>query len=406
MNGSVPGKDMDTDADTRAGVPSAGPMLVLHVVGGLSGQGGVMSFVEQAAGLPVEGVSQRIWKHRDFRADSVGKAAKAGAAEGEASGWGATGEGRYVCAGVATATDLGMVHDLRAGIREARVLRRWLRGRRGVILHAHSRVGMLAAAWGGGGFPLAVHLHKISGQPWIYRALVRWRGAHWVFNSQRTRDHHGIAANQATVIYPPISWPAEPAPGDSGVARIVAAGAYVRVKQFDRLLAAVGLLRREGVTVPVEIVGRSTPPIDPVHDRELEALATTIGGVTLAGYASAWASRLRAGDVFVHAGDIEAYGIVILEAYGRGCRVVVPPVSVLDELGARGDGVFVAASTRPEDLAAALRRALADRGEASGRWRERRGVSGRVSVEECVCQLRGLYRSLAGTKSTDGTATT
>lgn len=354
-----------------------------------------MAFVETVAGLPVGGVAQRIWKHRDFAAPNGGE----GPGEPE----------RYVCEGVAAATDLGMGHDLRAGFREAGALRRWLRGRSGVILHAHSRVGILASVLAGRGRPVLVHLHKLSGQPWIYRWLAAWGRARWVFNSERTRRHHGIGPGAATVVYPPIRWPAAAAGGDPGQVRIVAAGAYVRVKQFDRLLEAVRCLRREGVTVPVAIYGRSTPPVDPACDAELEALATEVGGVHLRGYQAGWAAELEAGDVFVHAADREAYGIVILEAFGRGCRVVVPPGSVLEELAGdpRGmDGVRVAAGTEPAGLAEALRRALEDRVDAGGRWAGRRGLAARVSEEECVCQLSALYRSLAGTKSTDATATT
>lgn len=372
---------------------------ILHVVGGLSAQGGIMAFVETAAALPLGLGRQAIWKHRDFP----------GAERVSGPGTG-TGEGRYVRAGVAEATDLGMAHDLRAGFREAAALRRWLRGRPPVILHAHSRVGILAAclAGGGAGCPVLVHLHKLSGQPWIYRALVRQARARWVFNSQRTRVHHGVAPGQATVVYPPIRWADAPAPGEGGAARIVAAGAYVRVKQFDRLLGAVARLRGEGVAAEVEIFGRSDPPIDPECDRELAAQAAGIPGVRLRAYSGRWAAELRAGDVFVHPADLEAYGIVVLEAFARGLRVVVPPRSVLDELGdgvREAGGVEVAASTAPGDLATAMRRALGERRTASARWEGRRGVAGRVSVEECVCQLRGLYRSMGTTFFTDASAT-
>ena len=150
----------------------------------------------------------------------------------------------------------------------------------------------------------------------------------------------------------------------------------------------------------MEIVGRSTPPVDPGHDRELEALAGAMGGVNLRPYAGAWAEVLRGDDVFVHPADREAYGIVVLEAFARGCRLVVPPESVLNELGGdwrEAGGVEVAATTEPEGLAAAMRRAMATGGEARERWRRRQGVARWVSVEECVCQLSGLYRSLSGT---------
>ncbi|MBL9127647.1 MAG: glycosyltransferase family 4 protein [Verrucomicrobiales bacterium] len=359
---------------------------VLHVVCGLASQGGVMAFAETAATSPVEGVDQLVWKHREY-------AGRDGVA--------------WVRGGVARATDMGMRHDWMAGLREGAVLRRWLGPRLAAgerwVLHAHSRVGALAAAIAGRSTrcPTLIHLHKLSGQPWVYRFLVRWGRAGWVFNSQRTRRHHGVPEGGARVIYPPVRWPEAPAP-DGGGGRWVAAGAFVRVKQFDRLLRAAEVLKPEsgGATWPGAILGRSSPPVDPVHDAELAALAASVGGVELRPYSGAWVEFLRGDDVFVHPADLEAYGIVVLEAFARGCRMVVPPESVLDELG--GDwrdagGVVVASTTQPEGLAAAMRKARLEEGTADERWRRRRGVAGSVSVEECVCQLSGLYRSLSDT---------
>lgn len=359
------------------------PIRVLHVVSGLAVQGGVMAFAETVASASIDGVSQAVWKHRDFRGrDGV----------------------RWMCGGVAEATDLGMVHDLGAGIRESVALGQWLRERKSIgerwILHAHSRVGALASTLAGRrvGSPTLVHLHKLSGQPWVYRSLVRWSRARWVFNSQRTRRHHGVPEGASTVVYPPVLWPDTPA--GLGPGRIVAGGAFVRVKQFDRLLEAVGRLRAEGCATPVEVFGRSDPPMDREYDRILERLAGNLTGVVLRPYAGGWADTLRGNDVFVHAADREAYGIVVLEAFARGCRVVVPPESIFNELA--GDwraagGVEAAESTQPDALAAALSRALASTGDAGDRWERRRSTGRRVSLEECVCQLRGLYRSLAGT---------
>jgi len=357
---------------------------VLHVVGGLASQGGVMAFAEMMARSSMDGVEQAIWKHRDYSGS----------------------EGiRWVCEGVARATDMGMRHDLLAGLREARRLSCWLRERAGGgerwILHAHSRVGAIAVSLAGrvGGVRPIVHLHKLSGQPWIYRGLVRWAGAAWVFNSQRTRRHHGVGEGEATVVYPPVRWPGNPA-REEGPGRLMAAGAFVRVKQFDRLIGAMSVLRTQGVDWPLAIYGRSDPAVDPVHDRELAALAGGVPGVTLCRYRSAWADELGGSDVFVHPADREAYGIVILEAFARGCRVVVPPESVLSEWegGWEGSaGVTVAESTKPEGLARAIRKAWGETGTVTERWRLRRVAARRVSVEECVCQLGRMYRSLSDT---------
>ncbi len=222
MTGHKEGRDAMEPGKERA--------RVLHVVSGLATQGGVMAFAAAVASMGIEGVWQSVWKHRDFR------------------GWDGV---EWECGGVAEATDLGMRHDLLAGVREAGALGRWLKARvKGAgerwILHAHSRVGALAAVLAGRsvGCPTVVHLHKLSGQPWIYRELVHWGRAKWAFNSHRTRRHHGVSEGLATVVYPPVSWPTGPA--GEGTGRWVGAGAYVRVKQFDRLIRAAGVLRRGG----------------------------------------------------------------------------------------------------------------------------------------------------------------
>ena len=360
------------------------PIRVLHVVGGLASQGGVMSFAEGIARSGMDGVEQAVWKHRDY----VG-----------------TGGVEWICEGVARATDMGMRHDLVAGVREAGRLRRWL-GARALrverwVLHARRGVGGVAVALGGRVVAVRsiVHLHKLSGQPWIYRSLVRRAGAVWAFNSHRTRRHHGVGEGDATVVYPPVRWP-DRAATDDRPGRLMAAGAFVRVKQFDRLIRAMGVLRAQGVDWPLAIYGRSDPAVDPAHDRELATLAGAVSGVTLCSYRSAWADDLRGQDVFVHPADREAYGIVILEAFARGCRVVVPPENVLAELSGgwtRSAGVVVGESTQAEGLARAIRLAWEELGTSEGRWRSRQAVAGQVSMEECVCQLGRLYRSLTDT---------
>lgn len=173
----------------------------------------------------------------------------------------------------------------------------------------------------------------------------------------------------------------------------------MRVKQFDRLIGAVGLLRREGWDWPLEIYGRSDPPVDPGHDGELARMAAWDAGGVCAGIVGI--GRRRCGGRHLCSSG-RSRGV-----WDRSPRSLCAGLpcgrSAGEHLAGSGgelraaDGVVSATSTSPEGLAAAMREAHGVGGDAEGRWRRRREVAQRVSVEECVCQLSRLYRSLTGT---------
>jgi glycosyltransferase involved in cell wall biosynthesis len=125
----------------------------------------------------------------------------------------------------------------------------------------------------------------------------------------------------------------------------VAAGSFARVKRFDGLIEAVRLLRSRAIDRPLEIYGRNDPPFDAAYDAELAALAAATPGVRLRPYDPRWADALREEDVFVHPTAHEGFGIVMVEAYARGCRVVVPRGTVLADLPA-GPGLVVVPGRR------------------------------------------------------------
>src|SRR5437763_13408335 len=100
-------------------------LRVLHMVGGIDHRGGVMAFVTRLAGEGQAGVDHLVWKHRDFKA---------------------AGKGHYVCEGAVRLTDLNLRRDIFGAFKEAIALIRWLRPRTGVILHAHSRLGIFASS--------------------------------------------------------------------------------------------------------------------------------------------------------------------------------------------------------------------------------------------------------------------
>jgi glycosyltransferase involved in cell wall biosynthesis len=174
----------------------------------------------------------------------------------------------------------------------------------------------------------------------------------------------------------------------------VAAGNYVPVKQFDRLIGAVQELRRRGIGVPLILYGRTKPPVDPAHQRRLEALAAATPGVELRDHDPQWRDALRGEDVFVHAAGREAFGIVVLEAFARGCRVVVPEGLFLPELGLAppvpGVATFPAEGTEA-GLAEALAGALQLAEPAARLWEQRRPHRELFAPAAAGARLGALY---------------
>src|SRR6185436_13486011 len=143
------------------------PLKVLHVVSGLTTEGGVMSFVTQIASENQPGVENLIWKHREFKARPAD---------------------RFICQGRARFTDRSFGADFWGALQEIRPLVRWVRSQERPILHAHSRLAIFASAVAAliTGSPLVVHLHALAGRPWVYRMLWNLGRGQPVFNSSRT----------------------------------------------------------------------------------------------------------------------------------------------------------------------------------------------------------------------------
>ncbi|MFM8468578.1 MAG: glycosyltransferase, partial [Limisphaerales bacterium] len=201
---------------------------VLHVLGGTQLEGGTANVVTRLARLQLHGVTQRIWMHEQFVPP-----ARAGS---------------FVCAGTATQVNGSVFHDALAGWREARALSAWLKHARCGVLHAHSRVGMVAASLAGRWrrVPVVLHAHFLPRRPWIYHALQRYGQAEWVFNSHQTCRHFGAVPERSLVMLPDVDWPAAPQPTGDGRLRFVAAGAFVPGKHLDVLVAAFRRVRELG----------------------------------------------------------------------------------------------------------------------------------------------------------------
>ncbi|MFM8471586.1 MAG: glycosyltransferase, partial [Limisphaerales bacterium] len=114
-------------------------------------------------------------------------------------------------------------------------------------------------------------------------------------------------------------------------------------------------------------------------------------------WAADWTQALTAHDIFVHLGAPESFGVVILEAFARGCRGVVLPKTFLDELPApHGQaGVFRASALNPVAVAEALIRAADPAGSGANLWADRRAVQGVFCMEQHVAPLSSWYSDMA-----------
>ncbi|HXF07665.1 MAG TPA: glycosyltransferase family 1 protein [Candidatus Acidoferrales bacterium] len=109
-------------------------------------------------------------------------------------------------------------------------------------------------------------------------------------------------------------------------------------------------------------------------------------------------SRLLASaDVFVHAGDCETFGLVVLEAMASGTPVVVSDCGALPELVVPGTGVVAPAPTA-DAMAAAVRDLFAqDRNAMGAQARQWAQVRWDWTIQ--MNQLRQTYEQLVGIRS-------
>ncbi len=357
---------------------SAGGVNVLQVLGGTKLEGGTASFVTRLARLPLEDVRQRIWMHREFVP--------------------AQDAGKFVCGGTARRVNASILHDALAGMREGLALAAWLKQEGRVVLHAHSRVGLVAAGLAGRwrNCPVVFHYHFLPTRPWIYQRLQQHCRAKLIFNSAKTCRHFGARPEQSFVLLPEVDWPAKPLSPASGRPRFVAAGAFVPGKHLELLVAAFRRWRAGGGEADLVLHGQSAMPDDPECQLAIEQACAGDPSITLRPWSPDWTESLTAEDIFVHLGEPESFGLVILEAFARGCRVVVLPQTFLNELPApHGQtGVFRAAELEAASVAEAMGRAMSAP-TAEDLWTRRRAVQGVFCMEQHATRLSSWYADMA-----------
>lgn len=143
--------------------------------------------------------------------------------------------------------------------------------------------------------------------------------------------------------------------------------------RYHLLLVGDGELRRK-----VERAGDKQPAI---HWRPYTQTATDL------------AACYTAGDLMLHAGIYETFGLVSIEAQACGTRVVAVEGGGLDSTLAGEEPVVTAESAEPTAMAAAVVAALAAEGPGS-RERRRRRIVERFAVGLTFERLTGLYQQV------------
>ncbi|MEQ2006014.1 MAG: glycosyltransferase family 4 protein [Limisphaerales bacterium] len=357
---------------------SADGVNVLHVVGGTELRGGTASFVSRLARLKIDGVTQRIWMHKEFVPPAE--------------------SGTFVCGGTATQVNGSVMHDALAGLCEARALSTWLKREGRAVLHAHSRVGMVAASLAGRWqrAPVVLHCHFLPTRPWIYHWLRQHSSAEMIFNSPKTCRHFGAVPEKSFVMLPDVDWPGAPPHPGTGRLRFVGAGAFVQGKHLDVLIAAFRRWQASGGDAELALFGRSSTPDAPNCQRAIETFCAGDPAITLHPWSPDWARSLTAGDILVHLGEPESFGLVILEAFARGCRLVVLPQTFLDELPEpHGQaGVFRADALDAESVADALALATNQTAPPENLFALRRAAQGFFCMEQHAARLSSLYADM------------
>jgi len=342
--------------------PSSKP-AILHLVGGDNAQGGVMSYVRTITREPLPGFEQFVWKHRHYPPENE---------QTLPLGWSKT-------------LDRNIIGDFIGAVLDVIPLYLWLRKRNLVIVHAHTRMGTILSAFISvlHPVPTVIHAHAQWRHTTFYRRLWRLTRATVVFNSRLTCLHFGFPPEKSHILHPAIRWPAMPSPGKG---RFVASSHIAPWKNVHLIIEAFLKMAQQGHSL--HVYGFLPIPPDPDYQDETLRLAKPHSNICLHQWDPQWTNSLCSSDIFVHAAVRESFGIVMLEAYARGCRMVVPCGTFLEELPS--SGVFQS-TLNATALAQTMTAAIAS--PCSGDlWRERQTVAQLFSLQNTRQKLSEIYR--------------
>lgn len=350
----------ETNAD------AASKPIVLHLVGGNNTQGGMLSYVRQLVREDLPGFEQRVWKY-----------------------WGYVPENeKYVCRGRAKILDVNLRTDLKGAVLDFYPLYRWLRENPNTILYAHNRPNVILAAVMRliFGVPVLVHVHTLGRKKKLNRLLWWMARATVIFNSTGSCKHFEMAVKTAHIHPPTIRWPERP---EAGEGRLVACSAMVQIKNVDLIIEAFNIA---GNSAPpsLHLYGLSPEPLEPAYQQRIIDMAKGNPRIHLHHWDERWTHHLRSNDVFIHASSLESFGIVILEAFAKGCRMVVPHGTFLEELPR--EGVFctdLTADSLVESLTCANAYA-----PVSNLWETRRACKRQFVIETSCERLHAVLCSV------------
>jgi glycosyltransferase involved in cell wall biosynthesis len=337
--------------------------IVLHLVCGIDPRGGTASYVRQISGHTIAGFEQRVWRHRDYKAENDS----------------------YICRGWARKTEVNAAMDVLGAFLDFLPLWFWLRKNPAVILHAHTRMGTV----------LAVLIRTLKRIPIITHLHVRWRQVKlhkwlWdasratvIFNSKGTCLHFGRRPENSEILMPCMPWPEKPLREDE---RYISASLIVPHKNIHLIVEAFNQTR-PNQNLPLYIYGFSVASSDAGYEKHVADLARQNPRIHLETWNPHWAEKMGCSDVFIHASELESFGIVLLEAYAKGCRIIAPYGTFLEDLPL--EGIFLTELT-VQDLFKKME--LAQTYPPSpALWEKRKSVAPLFSVENTALRLSSLY---------------
>jgi glycosyltransferase involved in cell wall biosynthesis len=280
--------------------------------------------------------------------------------------------------------DVSILGDLGGASLDFLPLYHWLRKNRNAVLYAHNRPNAILGAVMRHifGVPVLVHVHTLGRKKALNRLLWRMAQATVIFNSTLSCRHFDQAIETAHVHMPTIRWPDRPDPGGG---RLVACSAIQQVKNIDLIIDAFNAAG-EAAPRTLHIYGLSADPFEPAYQQRIIEMARQNPRIFLHDWDERWTDHLGHDDIFIHARFEEPFGIVMLEAFAKGCRMVVPSDTFLNDLS--HEGVFFADLT-VESLAKNLGRANAYAPPTS-LWESRRVFQKQFSIESTCERLHAV----------------
>jgi glycosyltransferase involved in cell wall biosynthesis len=264
----------------------------------------------------------------------------------------------------------------------------WLLKNPRSILYAHNRPNAILGALMHRilGVPVLVHVHTLGRKKVLNRLVWRMAEATVIFNSKLSCLHFDRAIESAHIHTPTIRWPKRSAPGEG---RLVACSAVQPIKNTHLIIEA---FYAAGKAAPrtLHIYGISPEPLDQAYQDRIIELAKKDRRIHLHDWDARWSEELGYNDRFIHASRLESFGIVMLEAFARGCTLIVPQGTFLDDLPQ--EGIFSTELTTAS-LVRSLERAAAY-ASPSNLWESRRVFERQFSIEETCKQLQSLLSSI------------